>query len=45
MIPVRQEVISFVLPQYAFPHIGMFSFSHIECINLQLKAVFEIKYT
>ena len=34
MIRVRWIAISFVLRQRCFPHIGMFSFLHRECINL-----------
>ena len=34
MIRVRWIVISFVMTQRCFPHIGMFLFLHIECINL-----------
>ena len=35
MIPVRWIAISFVMQQQCFPHIGMFSFLHRECINLR----------
>ena len=34
MIRVRWIAISFVMRQRCFPHIGIFSFLHIECINL-----------
>ena len=34
MIRVRWIAISFVMRQRCFPHIGMFSFLHRECINL-----------
>ena len=34
MIRVRWVAISFVMRQRCFPHIGMFSFLHRECINL-----------
>ena len=34
MIQVRWIAISFVMRQRCFPHIGMFSFLHRECINL-----------
>ena len=34
MIRVRWMAISFVMRQRCFPHIGMFSFLHGECINL-----------
>ena len=34
MIRVRLIAISFVMRQRCFPHIGMFSFLHRECINL-----------
>ena len=34
MIQVRWIAISFVMRQWCFPHIGMFSFLHSECINL-----------
>ena len=34
MIRVRWIAISFVMRQWCFPHIGMFSFLHRECINL-----------
>ena len=34
MIWVRRIAISFVMRQRCFPHIGMFSFLHRECINL-----------
>ena len=34
MIWVRWIAISFVMRQRCFPHIGMFSFLHRECINL-----------
>ena len=35
MIRVKWKAISFVMRQWCFPHIGMFSFLHRECINLQ----------
>ena len=34
MIRVRWIAISFVMRQWCFPHIGMFSFLRRECINL-----------
>ena len=34
MIRVRWMAVSFVMRQRCFPHIGMFSFLHRECINL-----------
>ena len=34
MIRVRWIAISFVMRQQCFPHIGMFSFLHRECLNL-----------
>ena len=34
MIRVRWMAISFVMRQRCFPHIGMFSFLHRECVNL-----------
>ena len=34
MIRVRWIALSFVMRQPCFPHIGMFSFLHRECINL-----------
>ena len=34
MIRVRWIAISFVMLQRCFPHIGMFSFLHRECIKL-----------
>ena len=34
MIRVRWIALSFVMRQRCFPHIGMFSFLHRECINL-----------
>ena len=34
MIGVRWIAISFVMRQRCFPHIGMFSFLHRECINI-----------
>ena len=35
MIQVRWIAISFVMRQRCFPHKGMLSFLHRECINLQ----------
>ena len=34
MIPVRWIAVSLVMRQRCFPHIGIFSFLHRECINL-----------
>ena len=45
MIHVRWEEFFFVMAQYiGFPHIGIFSFSHRECINLQIGSSWDEMY-